>query len=126
MLIKIFDPDFTHGDERGVITQLVHGGYSQVNVVTTVKGARRGRMHYHLANTEAFYVVSGAFDFACRAIDGKTRERYAFKAGDFFSVPPSVGHDFRFTEDTVLVGLYDLGVDLPDGTRDIIEIEAGE
>ncbi|MDR3164749.1 MAG: cupin domain-containing protein [Synergistaceae bacterium] len=122
MLIKIFAPDFTYSDERGVITQLVHGGYSQVNVVTTTKGARRGRMHYHQFNTEAFYVISGAFELICR-VAGGTNEHYTFKTGDFFSVPPYIGHDFYFTEDTVLVGLYNIGVDLPDGTRDIIEME---
>ena len=49
-------------------------------------------------------------------------ERAVFSSGDFWSVQPYIGHDFYFLENTVHIAMYDLGVELPDGTRDIIEL----
>lgn len=115
-MIEILTPDFEFGDDRGFLCQLVHGGYKQVNVVYSNKGVYRGG-HYHKINTEAFYVVSGAFEVT--VTDGEKKQIYTFKKGDMFSIKPGVWHDFNYVEDTVLVGLYDVGVELDDGTKDI-------
>lgn len=125
-MIDRIQPDFHFEDERGLICQLVSGGWRQFNVVTTKAGSRRGRMHYHAKNVEAFYIVSGEIDYRCKSIKTGKSERAIFSAGDFWSVQPYIGHDFHFLKDTVHIAMYDLGVDLPDGTRDLIELEETE
>ena len=125
-MIDCLQPDFLFEDERGVICQLVSNGWNQVNVVTTKAGTRRGRMHYHAKNVEAFYIVSGKVEYQCRSSITGERERSIFSAGDFWRVQPYIGHDFYFLEDTVHISMYDLGVDLSDGTRDIIELEENQ
>ena len=112
--------DFRHEDERGSLVQLVHEGYKQVNVITSKGGVVRGG-HYHKLNREAFYVVSGSCE-VCFTRDG-TMEKNVFSAGDFFEIGPYVGHTFNYLEDTVLVGLYDRGVELDDGGKDIFPTE---
>ena len=59
-LIEFLAPDFVFENEAGCLKQLVHDGWKQVNVITSVRGSVRGG-HYHKFNREAFYVVSGAF-----------------------------------------------------------------
>ena len=116
-MIKIIKPDFVFEDERGTLTQLVHGGYNQINVVTSKAGVERGN-HYHALNREGFYVVEGRFSLDA-SLDGKS-ESYEFKKGDMFIIEPNVMHRFVYLEDTVLVAFYDKGVELTDGTKDII------
>lgn len=117
-MIKIIKPDFVFKDERGTLTQLVHEGYSQINVVTSKAGVERGN-HYHALNKEGFYVVEGAFLLEA-SLNG-TKEAYEFKKGDMFIIEPNVMHRFVYYEDTLLVAFYDKGVELPDGTKDILE-----
>lgn len=117
-MIKIIKPDFIFEDERGTLIQLVHEGYNQINVVTSKAGVERGN-HFHALNREGFYVVEGAF-FLEASLDGK-KESFEFKKGDMFIIEPNVMHRFVYREDTVLVAFYDKGVELPDGTKDILE-----
>lgn len=121
MLIEFLKPDFTFTDDRGGLTQLVREGYRQINVISSKEGVVRGG-HYHALNREAFYVVSGQFRLDLSR-NGE-RERHVLKAGDFFTIPPLVTHSFTYLAETLLVGLYDLGVELPDGSKDIIANEA--
>ena len=120
MLLKFMTPDFSFSDERGSLTQLVREGYRQVNVIFSKAGVSRGG-HYHALNHETFYVISGKFDL--QVSKESVQEQYTLKSGDFFTVPPFVCHSFTYVEDTLLVGLYDRGVELPDGTKDIIASE---
>ena len=55
MLIEILKPDFVFEDERGKLTQLVHDGYRQMNIIFSKKDVLRGN-HYHKENrrTKAF------------------------------------------------------------------------
>ena len=122
-MIRLLTPDFCYQDNRGMICQLVSNGWKQFNVLTTKAGSRRGRMHYHTKNTEAFYIVSGRIDYRCKSLESDIIEQHTFIAGDFWCVDPYIGHDFYFLEDTIHVSLYTLGVDFPDGTRDIIEMD---
>ncbi len=115
MLIERLKPDFTHKDDRGTLTQLIRRGYSQINVITSKGGVFRGG-HYHELNTEAFYIVSGRCRVTARK-DGKTQTE-EFSTGDFFRVGPYVTHDFDYLEDSVLVTMYSLGVELDDGKMD--------
>lgn len=119
MLVTILKPDFQFEDERGALTQLVHEGYNQINVVESKASAFRGG-HYHKNNKEVFFVIRGEFKFT--AEKDAEREEYTFKAGDMFLVPPYVAHGFDFSSDTLLIGLYDVGVENADGTKDIYAV----
>lgn len=116
-LVNILEPNFVHTDERGNLTQLVRDGYKQVNVILCKKGTFRGG-HYHRLNTEAFYVISGKFKLTLE-YSGSVEE-YIFKENDFFSIPENVKHSFDYHEDTILVSMYDRGVELDNGEKDII------
>lgn len=116
MLMERLKPDFEFGDERGKLVQLVHEGYTQVNVITSKAGFQRGG-HYHKVNTEAFFVVSGKFEVVLRK--EQETERYTFSAGEMFMIPPYVAHDFIYLEDTTLVSMYDKGVEISETEKDI-------
>ena len=118
MLIQFIKPDFEFSDARGSLTQLVHGDWKQVNYITSVAGAYRGG-HFHKQNTEAFYVISGAFLLVVESSVGKEHEEYTMKAGDFFTIPPMVTHSFTFTDNTQLISFYNHGVENADGSKDI-------
>lgn len=112
-MLKKLKADFYFEDDRGSIVQLVHQGYCQFNVITTKKGVMRGG-HYHKQNDEAFYIISGSLRVE---VDGISEE---FSAGDFFGIEANDLHSFYFIEDTLLVSMYSEGVELADGTKDII------
>lgn len=111
-MLKRIKTDFHFEDDRGTIDQLIHNGYKQINVITSKKGVFRGG-HYHKANSEAFFIISGALNLE---VNG---EKYQFTSGDFFGIEANDMHSFEFTEDTVLVSMYSECVELPDGTKDI-------
>ena len=115
-LFERITPDFRFSDERGALVQLVHQGYTQINVLTTKAGVLRGG-HYHKRSTEAFFVVSGrvTVDFSR---DG-ARQSETFAAGEFFRILPYVSHAMHFAEDTVMVAMYDIPVENDDGSKDI-------
>jgi quercetin dioxygenase-like cupin family protein len=109
MLVKFIKPDFQFNDERGILVQLVHDGWKQINYISSKKGVVRGG-HYHKNNKEAFYVVSGKFKLTVEG-DNEIREGYNIKSGDFFIVEPFVRHSFYFEVDTILISFYDKGVE---------------
>ncbi|SEP97695.1 Cupin domain-containing protein [Lachnospiraceae bacterium RM5] len=108
MLIEILKPDFMFSDERGSLFQLCHEGYKQFNIVFSKKGVIRGN-HYHKKNKEVFFVVSGSFELIVSKNDKE--EKYIFKKGDMFLIPPKVLHSFFYYEDTYLAAMYDFGVE---------------
>lgn len=116
-LITILKPDFTFEDDRGRLIQLVRRGFSQVNVIYSKKDSVRGK-HYHKLNSEAFFVISGIFELTVNIND--KIEYYTFKEGDMFLIPPLIIHSFRYLEDTCLVSMYSLGVEIDfiNGTKD--------
>lgn len=111
-MLKIIKTDFEFTDDRGTIVQLIHGGYRQINVITSKKGVARGG-HCHRENEEAFYIIAGALEVT---VNGESRR---FKTGDFFGIEAGDMHSFTFLEDTVLVSMYSRGVEMGDGTKDI-------
>ena len=111
-MIEILKPDFVFEDDRGTLVQLVHEGYSQINVVTSKAGVERGN-HFHKLNREGFYVVEGSFTVTV-SLDGK-EENHKFGKGDMFIIKPDVMHRFVYHEDTTLVAFYDKGVETPEG-----------
>ena len=116
MLIEIIKPNFIYSDERGTLVQLVNEGYKQYNIIESKTNSMRGG-HYHKENNELFYVINGMFEFT--AEKNGIKEIYIFQTGDMFLVPLMVTHGFDFTQDTLLVGMYDKGVEQLDGTKDI-------
>lgn len=119
VLFERLNVDFRHEDDRGSLTQLVHEGYTQVNIIKSKGGMVRGG-HYHKLNCEVFYIVSGSCEV--RLTKDGVEERANFSAGDFFQIEPYVGHTFYYLEDSVLIGLYDKGVQLENGEKDIFPI----
>lgn len=109
-------PDFAFEDGRGKLTQLVHGGYTQVNVLESRKGVLRGG-HFHKQSREAFFVVRGQVEVTLKK--GPDQQTELFVPGDFFEIAPFVVHSMRFPEDCVLVAMYDIPVEYEDGTKDI-------
>ena len=115
-LVRVLHTDFEFADERGTLTQLVHEGFRQINVLTTKRGVTRGG-HFHRVCREAFYVISGSVEVTL-----KNAERTAtavFHKGDFFAVEPYISHSMFFPEDCVMVQMYDPPVEQPDGGKDI-------
>lgn len=117
-LIEILKPDFIFEDERGMLSQITHEPYAQVNAVFTKKGAVRGNLHYHRTAKEVFFVVSGETEVFVQ-LNGQS-EKHIFKAGDMFMIHENVRHSFDFNEDTYLVSFYTSRIELADGTKDII------
>lgn len=118
---KLFDylePDFLFNDDRGMLVQLVRNGWNQVNYIYTKKGVIRGN-HYHKFNTEAFFVISGKFNLELQSLDGDKRENVIMNKNKFFRIGPNVLHSFTFLEDTLLISMYDKGVEKTDGSKDI-------
>jgi quercetin dioxygenase-like cupin family protein len=115
-MFELLTPDFSHTDERGKLVQLCKSGYNQINVLYTKAGTIRGE-HCHKLNTEAFYIISGSLTVLLSK-DDMTIEKI-FKTGDFFSILPFVKHSMTFTEDTVMVAMYDKTVDLGNDLKDI-------
>lgn len=131
-LIYELTPDFMNVDLRGKLVQLVHadsnvGGYSQVNYIESVADAVRG-YHYHKFNREAFYITKGSLEIAVWKVDGngisekETFALFQYKQGDFFGIEPFTVHVFTYLEDSALVALYDKGVELGDGSKDIWKV----
>lgn len=123
-LIHILEPDFIFKDERGRLVQLVREGFSQFNVIESIEGAVRGG-HFHKLNNEAFFVVKGKLKLDTWDIGrGQDKEQYTFKTGDMFEIPANVVHGFIFDENTILISMYDMGVELDNGEKDI-HVEEG-
>lgn len=116
MLLTKVEPNFIFENESGKLVQLVREGFSQFNVITSVAGSKRGG-HYHKINKEGFYIISGKFKLILED-DGK-RENYVLGSGDMFVIQPYQKHFFEYLEDTVLVSMYDKGVELPRDKKDI-------
>ena len=108
--------DFQFEDDRGSITQLVHFGYEQINVLISKERVVRGN-HYHKQSTEMFYIISGSV-FVTASYKGISKE-FTFKEGDLFLIKPFVMHYMTFPEDCIMVQMYDKSIMLPDGSKDI-------
>lgn len=120
MLVRITKPDFVFDNESGRLTQLVHDGWKQVNVILSNAGCTRGG-HYHKYNDEAFYIISGSFRLTLYR-DGVS-ESHEFIQNEMFVIPSYVSHEFLFHEDTLLVSLYSNGVESSDTDKDIWRYE---
>lgn len=118
-MITMLKPDFEFEDERGCLVQLVHEGYTQVNMCFSKKGAARGG-HYHRLNREIFYIISGKLSIT--AEKDNIKETYDFGKGAMFAVEKNTVHSLVFHQDTTMIVMYDRGVELLDGTKDIIGV----
>ena len=116
-VLQTLNIDFEAADKRGSLVQLVHSGYTQVNVLRTRKGQERGG-HYHEGSNEVFYVIDGMV--TVNAFSNTERETKTYRKGDFFLIPAGTVHSMYFPEDTVMVGMYDVPVEKEDGSKDII------
>ena len=117
-LFKTLTPDFSFNDERGFLYQLSRDGWKQINVSKTIAGTFRGG-HYHKKTKEAFFIVDGEISVLLEK--GNQKQEVIFKTGDFFVINPYVVHSFTFNKDSLMVALYDVGVEQKDGTKDIFK-----
>ena len=108
MLYTPIKTDYCHEDDRGSLVQLFHDGWRQANVVFSKKGTVRGG-HYHKENREAFYIINGMLE--ATFLLGAEQETNVFKTGDFFAIEPNIVHTFKYLENTLLLGFYNLGVE---------------
>lgn len=115
-LYKTRDVDFQHNDVRGSLTQLVHNGFKQINVLFSRKGSERGA-HFHKEAVEAFYVINGRVEATFWRREEK--EKVIFRQGDFFEIHPFVLHNMVFSEDCMMVQMYSIPVEKGDGSKDI-------
>lgn len=115
-MIEFIKPDFSFADERGALTQLCREGWKQINVTSSKVGVFRGG-HYHKNNKEAFYIIKGEIEIQLTK-DGR-EETVTVKEGDFFVLKPYAVHSFKFKQDTLMVALYDKGVEEAGGQKDI-------
>lgn len=115
-MIEFIKPDFSFQDDRGTLVQLCRDGWKQINVTSTKAGVFRGG-HYHKHNKEAFYIIEGEIEINLTK-DGK-QETITVQSGDFFILKPYAVHSFNFKKNTVMVALYDKGVEEANGQKDI-------
>lgn len=108
-MIKFIQPEFIHEDDRGCLKQLVSKGWSQVNFISSNRAAIRGH-HYHKENSELFFVISGSFKLILEK--DNLKQDLIIKTNDMFIIEPKTMHAFEFLEDTLLVSMYDLGVEV--------------
>ena len=123
MLVNILAPEFDLENEKGRLTQLVSSGWNQYNVITSLEGCVRGN-HYHKINKEAFYIIKGKIHLILE-MDGK-KEDYIFKEQDMFMILPYQNHIFEYLEETILVSMYDIGVEMDGGKMDIYTLDEAE
>lgn len=115
-LYNVRKVDFVHNDDRGCLIQLVHEGFSQVNLLISNKGSNRGA-HFHKKTKEAFYVIDGAV--LTTLWNDKFKQTVVFKKGDFFEIPVNILHNMYFQEDCSMIQLYELPVVDLNGNKDI-------
>lgn len=122
-MIEILKPDFENESDKGLLKQLVHEDWTQVNVVQYHEGVVSGN-HYHKYNEEAFYIIQGHIQLKVRPVDGEDGEQvYEFKTGDMFQIHKNVLHTLIYKDDSILVALYDKGVELDENIKDIWSVE---
>ncbi len=115
-MITFLKPDFEFDDDRGWLRQLCHEGWTQVNLSYTKKNIFRGG-HLHRENREAFYIIQGKIDITLEK-DGKT-ENLIVTENSFFAIEKGVKHTFKHLEETLMLAMYDKGVENENGQRDI-------
>lgn len=115
-MLKMLKPDFKFANDAGLLVQLVHEGWNQINVLVSKTGSNRGG-HFHKVSKEVFYIVSGSVMLTLEQDNEK--EQYNLKEGDMFLILPFQRHTFSFAEDTVMVSMYDICVENQDGSKDI-------
>ncbi len=116
MLVELLKPDFEIKSDRGILIQLVHDGWRQVNYITSTAGSVRGG-HCHKYNAEVFYIIKGSFRLT--VWNDQCEEEYKMKTGDMFMIKEHIYHTFEYDEDTSLISMYNYGVELNEGGKDI-------
>lgn len=117
MAVITLSPEFLHTDDRGSLTQLVSGGYSQINILVSNSGVTRGG-HYHKICREAFYVIEGMVKVLTESSEDLNEQ--IFRQGDFFEIYPGTAHEMYFPKRCIMAVLYDRPIETGFG-KDIYE-----
>lgn len=92
-------------DARGQLQHLVDAPFGSALVMTSVKGAVRGR-HYHKTDYHYTWLQSGELLYAHRpAGQSGPYQRWVIRPGQLFYTPPMYEHVMEFTADSVAVVL---------------------
>ncbi len=118
MLIEYINPNFEFEDNRGKLVQLVRGGWNQVNYIYSKKNAIRGK-HFHKFNNELFFIISGKVELILESKKNNQHEKYILGKNSFFKIASNIIHSFVFIEDTMIISMYDCGVEINNGDKDI-------
>ena len=101
--LKHIDPAVV--DARGAISNLFEGRIEHIALITSKKGSVRAN-HYHKADHQYIYLVSGAYE--SHSLDTRNpakRQVLKVKPGDIVYTPPLIAHAQKFTEDSVFLAL---------------------
>lgn len=106
-----------HLDERGAIVNVTQWcaerfgvAICHVSVISSQKGSRRAA-HWHPADHQLMYLVSGAYKAISQEIDADGRlvpgtRRYQFvDAGDVAYCPPRLAHAYEFLANSVFLNM---------------------
>ncbi len=121
-LLKILTPEFIHSDARGKLVQLAHANISQINILTSHQGVRRGG-HYHRNTHESFYIISGSVEISLSTHSGEHFTKQTFSDGDFIMIPPYCVHSLLFLDECVMLAFYDCPIVDKEGHKDIFPVE---
>ncbi|MDD5216484.1 MAG: cupin domain-containing protein [Candidatus Omnitrophica bacterium] len=92
-------------DQRGEIYNLFEGKLGHVALITSKKGSVRAN-HYHKEDYQYIYLVSGAYESHCCAVDSPEKKQVLrVRPGDIVATPPMIAHAQKFTEDSVFLAM---------------------
>lgn len=100
--LKRLKPQFT--DERGSIFDLIEEQVGHVGLITSNKGAVRGK-HYHKKSTQFTFLLSGKMEFFTKDLrhnDSKIK-LIILEPYDLIVTPPNVAHAMRALENCVFL-----------------------
>ena len=95
-------PQFT--DERGSIFDLIEEQVGHVGLITSNKGAVRGK-HYHKKSTQFTFLLSGKMEFFTKDLRNKDSKvkSVIMEPYDLIATPPNVAHAMRAIENCVFL-----------------------
>ena len=103
-IVKKIEPAF--GDEHGAISNILEEPITHVAIITSKKGAIRAN-HYHPAQTQYEYLISGRYESYSKDLKKKDAkmEKQVIEPGNLVITPPMIAHAMKFLEDSVMLNL---------------------
>lgn len=97
---------FTGGDERGMVSGILHGvSINFVEVAEFVKAGMKRGFHFHEQYEEQLYIISGSLKMIVRSRDGKNTIALDVHIGDLITIAPGIAHGFEAIEKTIIISM---------------------